>query len=200
LVAWSHTKLANAYADKADVPHAIEAHEQALALRQQLVEESPGQGGFRNELASTEAALGKLLAATDPRRSKQLIESGLTRSRALVAIDPINNESKETLAQGLIAAADTARTTADAKTREAALAEALGVARDGAEHAPHNVRWPGFLAEIHAGLAELAIAGGDHPAAAAEWRAARDLLEPLAKINRLAARHRVLLERARAGR
>ncbi len=199
-VAWSHTKLANAFAAKADVPHAIAAHEQALALRQKLVEESPNQDGFRNELASTEAALGKLLAVANPTRSTQLIESGLARSRALVAGDPINNESKETLAQGLIAAADAARATNNAKTREAALAEALAVARDGAEHAPHNVRWPGFLAEIHAGLAELAIARGDHPAAAAEWRAARDLLEPQAKINRLAARHRVLLERARAGR
>jgi tetratricopeptide (TPR) repeat protein len=199
-VAWSHTKLANAYADKADVPRAIEAHEQALALRQKLVEESPGQGGFRNELASTEAALGKLLAATAPARSQQLIEAGLARSRVLVASDPINNESKETLAQGLIAAADAARARNDARARQAALAEALGVARDGAEHAPHNIRWPGLLAEIHAGLAELASARGDRPSAATEWHAARDLLEPLAKANRLAARRRALLDRARAER
>jgi serine/threonine protein kinase len=199
-VAWSHTKLANAYADKPDVPHAIEAHEQALALRAKLVEESPGQGSFRNELASTEVALGKLLAVADPGRSKQLIDTGLARSRALVASDPLNNEWKETFTQGLIGQADAARATNDGKTREAALAEALIVARGGAERSQHNVHWPGFLAEIHAGLAELASARGDSKAAAAAWRATRDLLEPLAKANQLAAQRRALLDRARAGR
>jgi tetratricopeptide (TPR) repeat protein len=199
-VAWSHTKLANAYTDKNDLPHALEAHEQALALRTQLVDEAPGQGGFRNELASTEVALGKLLALTDPRRSKHLIESGLARSRALVGGDPINNEWKETLTQGLIAEADAARATGDAPLRQAALSEALGVARGAAERAPHNVHWPGFLAEIHAGLAELAAAHGDHRAAAAAWRVARDLLEPLASAHRLAAPRKALLDRARAGR
>jgi serine/threonine protein kinase/tetratricopeptide (TPR) repeat protein len=199
-VAWSHTKLANAYADKADVPHAIEAHEQALALRAKLVEESPGQGGFRNELASTEVALGKLLAAGDPRRSKQLIDAGLARSRALVAGDAINSEWKETLTRGLLAQAEAARATNGGKLREAALAEAFTIARDAAAHTPHNVHWPNLLAEIHAGRAELASARGDHQAAAAQWRAVRDLLEPLAKANRLAAQRKALLDRARAGR
>jgi tetratricopeptide (TPR) repeat protein len=199
-VAWSHTKLGNAYADKGDVPHAIEAHEQALALRGKLVEESPGQGSFRNELASTEVALGKLVAVSDPGRSKQLINAGLTRSRALVAGDPLNNEWKETFTQGLVAQADAARATNDARTREAALTEALAVARGAAERSQHNVHWPGFLAEIHAGLAELASARGDRPAAAAAWRVTRDLLEPLATANRLAAQRKALLERARAQR
>jgi tetratricopeptide (TPR) repeat protein len=199
-IAWSHTKLANAYADKHDAPRAIEAHEQALVLRAKLVEESPGQGSFRNELASTEVALGKLLPASDPRRGKQLIESGLARSRALAGSDPINNEWKETLTQGLLALADAARSTSDAKLRDAALSEALATARAGAERAPHNVHWPGYLAQIHAGLAELAIARGDRGAAAAEWRAVRDLLEPLAAGSRLAVQRKALLDRARAAR
>jgi serine/threonine protein kinase/tetratricopeptide (TPR) repeat protein len=197
-MAWSHTKLGNAYTEKGDVAHAIEAHEQALALRTRLVDESPGQVSFRNELASTEVALGKLIAVSDPGRSKQLIDTGLTRSRALVAGDPLNNEWKETFTQGLIGQADAARATNDARTREAALTEALAVARDAAERSQHNVHWPGFLAEIHAGLAELASARGDRPAAAAAWRVTRDLLEPLAQANRLAAQRKALLERARA--
>ncbi|HEX2686684.1 MAG TPA: serine/threonine-protein kinase [Kofleriaceae bacterium] len=199
-VAWSHTKLANAYADKHDLPRAIDAHEQALVLRTKLVDESPGQGAFRNELASTEVALGKLLATGDPTRSKRLIESGLARSRALVASDSINNEWKETLTQGLLAEADAAGATSDAKLRDAALSEALAVARGAAARASHNVHWPGFLAEIHAGLAELAIGRGDPTAAAAEWRLVRDLLEPLASAHQLAAQRKGLLDRARAAR
>jgi len=199
-VAWSHTKLANAYAEHHDVPHSIEAHEQALALRAKLVEESPGQGGFRNELASTEVALGKLLVGGDPRRSKQLLDTGLARSRALVASDSINGEWKETLTQAWLAQADAAHATHDAKTREVALSEAFAIAREAAEHAQDSVHWPGFLAEIHAGRAELASVRGDSRAAAAEWRAARDLLEPLAKANRLAAQRKALLDRARAAR
>ena len=199
-VAWSYTKLANAYTYKNDAPRAIAAHEEALALRRQLVDESPGQGGFRNELASTEAALGKLLAVGDPKRSKQLLGDGLARSRALVASDAINNESKETLAQGLLAEAEAARLTSDATTRERALSEALVIAVDAAERAQHNVHWPGFLAEIHAGLAELASARGDRRAAAAAWKAARDALEPLAAAGRLTAQRKLLLDRARAGR
>ncbi|HEX4419050.1 MAG TPA: protein kinase [Kofleriaceae bacterium] len=197
-VAWSHAKLANAYTFKNDLPHAIEAHEQAFALRQQLVDEAPGQVGFRNELASTETALGRLLAASDARRSKHLIDDGLTRSRALVAADPINGEAKETLAQGLLAEADAARAANDPTTRGRALAEALTVAHGAAEHALHNVHWPGLVAEIHAELAELATARGDRASATAAWKAARDALEPLAATGRLSAQRKALLDRARA--
>ncbi len=198
-VAWSHAKLANAYTFKADAAHAIDAHEQALALRQQLVDEAPAQVGFRNELASTEAALGKLLAASDARRSKHLIEDSLARSRALVAGDPINGEFKETLVQGLLAQADAARAAADAGLRGRALAEALNVAR-GASRAQHNAHWPGLLAEIEVGLAELAAQRGDQPSAAAAWKAARDALEPLAAAGRLPAQRKPLLARARGER
>jgi serine/threonine protein kinase len=199
-VGWSHAKLAGAYAAKNDLPRAIEAHEQALALRTALVDEAPGHSGFRTELAATEVALGKLIATSAPARSAQLIAAGLSRARALSAADPINNDYKETLVQSLLAQADAARATGDGKTRAAALAEALAVARGASERASSNVHWAGFLAEIHAGLAELAAARNDPAAATAAWAAARDQLEPLAKAGRLAAQRKPLLDRARAGR
>ncbi|HEY0479846.1 MAG TPA: serine/threonine-protein kinase [Kofleriaceae bacterium] len=199
-IGWSLTKLAGAYSTKNDPAHAIAAHEQALAVRTALVSESPGQGGYRNELAATEAALGKLIAAADPARGKQLIDASLARARALVSADPINSEFKETLTLSLLAQADVAAATHDAQRRAAALAEALTQARSGAEHAPYNVHWAGLLAEIHAGLAELAAARGDAAAAAAAWQAVRDQLEPLARAGRLAAQRKPLLDRARAAR
>jgi serine/threonine protein kinase len=198
-MAWSHAKLASAYTARNDLPRAIEAHEQALALRTALVNESPGQGGFRNELAVTEVALGKLVAASDPKRSTELIGAGLLRARALFAADP-NNESKETLVQSLIAQADAARTTGDTRLRVAALTEARTVALAAAERAASNVRWAGHLAEIHAGLAELAAARGDRAAVIAAWASVRELLEPLARDGRLAAQRKPLLDRARARR
>jgi serine/threonine protein kinase len=199
-MAWSHTKLGNAFAAKADPAHAIEAHEAALALREKLVEEAPGHNGFRNELAATQATLGALLAASDPKRSKQLIDTALGRGRELVAGDPINSEFKETLTQSLLAAADAARTSRDAKAREDALTEALTVARAGGDAAPSNVRWPGLVAEVHAGLAELLTARGETIPAAIEWRAVVDTLEPLARAGRLSVPRTNLLVRARAGR
>ncbi len=199
-VAWSHAKLAAAYAAKHDLPRAIEAHQQALALRAALVDEAPGQNGFRNELAATEVALGRLLAASDPARSTQLIEAGLSLARALFAGDALNNDAKETLVQSLLAQADAARTRRDAKLGGAALTEALTVARAAAERAPSNVHWAGFLAEIHAGLAELAAARGDAATATAAWASVRELLEPLARAGRLAAPRKPLLERARGRR
>ena len=48
-----------------------------LALRTTLVAGSPAQGGFKNELASSEIALGRLLAATAPARAADLIRSGI---------------------------------------------------------------------------------------------------------------------------
>jgi hypothetical protein len=54
--------------------------------------------------------------------------------------------------------------------------------------------WPGYLAEAHAGLADLG------QGANAEWKKVRDLLEPLAKANRLPAPRAALLDRARAQR
>jgi tetratricopeptide (TPR) repeat protein len=199
-LAWSFHKLANAYALQADDAKAIDMHEQALALRAQLVAESPAQGGFKNELAGTEVALGKLLAGKDARRSSELLAAGLGRLRALVASDAINNDFKDTLAQGLLAQADAAKVSGDIKTRSAALADAIAIAEVAVGHAPQNVQWPGYLAEAYVGEAELAIARGDPRAAAVAWKKARDRLEPLARANRLPAPRRVLLERARAER
>ena len=196
-VAFSFSKLGNAYVAKADPARAIESHEQALALRQKLVADSPAQSGFRNELASSEVTLGKLLAARDAKRSSELIAAGLERARKLVAADPINNEWKETVTQALLARADAARVTADRAGRRDALIEALGLAEAAAANAKQNAKWPGFLAEIHAGLAELAT---DPNSMAAEWKAVRDQLEPLERSKRLSAVRKFLLDRARATR
>ncbi len=199
-VAWSLHKLANAYALKGDVAKAIETHEKVLAIRAQLVDEAPAQTGFRNELASTEIAFGKLLAKTDAKRGKELIHSGIERAHALVAADAVSNEWKETLTQGLLAHAECAKVASDPKGRRASLDEAITVALAGSQRAPQNPQWQGFLAEIQAGYAELAAQAGDRAAMAASWKAVRDLLEPLAKDGRLPAVRKALLERARAAK
>jgi tetratricopeptide (TPR) repeat protein len=198
-VAWSHTKLGNAYAERGDLIQAIDAHEEALVLRTKLAEESPGQGGFRNELAATELTLGRLLATRDPVRGKQLIDAGLTSSRALAAADPINNDLRETLVVGLLAQADAARVNHDDPLGDAALTEALAVARAGTDAAPDNVHWAGYLADVHAGLAELATVRGERLGAVLEWKAVRDVLSPLAKAGRLSIQRTQLLARARGG-
>jgi tetratricopeptide (TPR) repeat protein len=196
-LAWSHSKLARAFTIDGDLGKALEAHEQALAWRKQLAAEAPSQGGFKNELASTEVELGRLLAARDERRAGELIAQGIARARMLVAGDTINNEWKETLTQGLLAQAELARVRGDAKLRDAALTEALGVAEDVAGKSPQNVHWPGYLGEIHAGLADVAAATGDVKTANAEWKRVVDVLEPLAKAGRLPAPRKALLDRAR---
>jgi len=212
-IAWSYSKLAKAFTLDGDSAHALEAHEQALATRQQLVSEAPSQGGFKNELASTEVELGRLLAVRsgqeagppgsmtrgrDGKRAEELIKQGIGRARMLVAGDTINNEWKETLTQGLLAQAELARARGDTKTRGAALAEALGVAEDAVSKSPQNAHWPGYVAEIHTGLAEVAAATGDARTAAAEWKRVVETLEPLDKARRLPAPRKPLLDRARA--
>ena len=193
-VAWAYAKLANAFAFKGDATGAIAAHEEALELRTQLVTEAPAHSGYKNELASTEIALGRVLAATDAKRAKQLIDSGLTRARAMVSGDAINTEWKETLTQGLLAQAEAARLANDRAGRMTALAEARTLAHTQMERAPQNAHWPGYVAEVHTGLAELAA---DRRAAAAEWKIVRDTLEPLARAERLPATRKALLDRAR---
>ena len=195
--AWSLHKLANAYALKNETQRAIETHEKVLALRKQLAAEAPAQSGFKNELASTEIALGKLLARSDAKRGKELIDAGLEKARALVTADAVSNEWKETLTQGLLAHADCDRVAGNAKSRAASLDEAMTVALAGSQRAPQNPQWQGFLAEIHAGYAELAATPADR---AASWKAVRDLLEPLQQTGRLPAVRKNLLERARASR
>ncbi|MBL0214723.1 MAG: tetratricopeptide repeat protein [Myxococcales bacterium] len=196
-VAWSYSKLANAFTFKNDLAGAFAAHEEALVLREQLVAEAPSHSGFKNELASTEIAFGRALATKDPRRSKELIAAGMTRARAMVSGDAINGEWKETLTQGLLAQAELARVVGDKAARLAALTEARTLAHASAERAPQNAHWPGYVAEVHVGLAELAT---DARSRAAEWKATRDALEPLAKAARLSATRKNLLDRALAGR
>jgi serine/threonine protein kinase/tetratricopeptide (TPR) repeat protein len=197
-IAWSFSKLAKAFTLENDIPSALEAHEQALSLRQQLVKESPSQGGFKNELASSEVELGRLLAARDAKRAAQLVDQGISRARLLVAVDQINNEWKETLTQGLLAQAALAKARGDEKTRGTALDEALGIAQGALERAPQNAHWPGYVAEIQAGLAEHAAATGNAKDARDAWRRVRAILEPLARTGKLPAPRRPLLERALA--
>jgi tetratricopeptide (TPR) repeat protein len=192
-IAWSYAKLAKAFILEGNDKTGIGAHEEALKIRQQLVAESPSQGGFKNELASSEIELGRLLAATFAKRSATLITQGIARARVLVIGDAINNEWKETLTQGLIAQASASREIA---IQRASYTEALGIAEQAAQRAPQNAHWPGYLAEIHAGLAETA--GGDAKAAKGEWKRVVEILEPLEKEGRLPATRKPLLDRARA--
>ncbi len=193
-VGFSYAKLGNAYAVKRDLARAIASHEQALALRLELVAGSPTQSGYKNELASTEVTLGKLVSARDP-NGVALIASGVQRARALAAADPITNEWKETVVQGLLATGQA--TPIDREARRVALAEARTISAAAAERAPQNVKWPEYLAESHVALAALTA---DRRVIAAEWQAVRDLLEPLEQSGRLAAAGKILLDRARAGR
>ena len=192
--AFVFAKLGHAYVQKNDLPRAIDMHEQALELRAKLVNDSPASGGFKNELAATKIALGQLLVAKDPKRSNALVDAGLGLARALVQGDPINLEWRETLAQGLIVRG---RLPGPVPPRREALAEARTIAEDAVRRAAQNVQWPGYLAEVHVGLAELAT---DTHIATDEWKQARDLLEPLAKAGRLPAPRLPLLDRARARR
>jgi serine/threonine protein kinase/Tfp pilus assembly protein PilF len=194
-VSWAHTKLGNAFAQQARVDAAIESHEKALALRERLVGEASAHTGFKNELASTEIMLGKLVAPRDPKRGMELVERGLLRARQLVDGDAANVEWKETLTQGLIAKAEVLRVTNDRDGRAASLEEARVLADAAVARAPQNAHWPGYVAEIHAGLADAAK---DAKTAAAEWKLARDTLEPLAQAKRLPATRKALLDRARA--
>jgi serine/threonine protein kinase len=196
-VAWSYAKLSTAFAAQGNNTQALEAQEQALALRKQLVAESPAQGGFKNELALSEAHLGRMVATSDPKRAATLIKSSLDRAHILVNGDSINMEFKDTLVIGLLASATLAKASGDEAARAAALDEALAVATEAANTAKQNANWPGHLAEIHQGLADHATATGDARTAKAEWKAVRDVLEPLAAADHLAAARRTLLERAR---
>jgi tetratricopeptide (TPR) repeat protein len=196
-VAWSYAKLGNSFLLKQNQVRAIEEHERALELRAALVKESPAQVGFRNELASSEIVLGKLLATRDAKRSRVLIDDGVSRARGLVAGDPINNEWKDTLAMGLIARAEAAKVTGNRAERAEALAEALTLAKTTADATPLSSHWPSLVAEVHLGLAEIAP---DEKTAAMHAKSARDLLEALATANRLSATRKDLLERARRGR
>ncbi|MBA2545160.1 MAG: hypothetical protein H0V17_36295, partial [Deltaproteobacteria bacterium] len=195
-LAWSYAKLGNAYVHQTELAKAMASHEQALEVRVALVNDSPQHTGFRNELASTEIALGRLIAAKDVKRGAALVRSGVDRARTLVAADPFNQEWKETVTQGLISTAEVAKHAGDLVTRRTALEEAIAIATQTTAAAPHNAQWPVFLAEIHAGIAEIS----DPQKAAASWRAVRELLEPLAKAGRLYALKKPLLDRARAGR
>ena len=176
------------YAQKNDIGRAIGMHEQALDLRKQLVLDSPANNDFKNELAVTEIALGPLVLSRDAKRGNELLASGVSRARMLVQGDPINLDPRETLVQGLISLGRIGERAA----REAALTEAVSIAEEAMRRSPQSVVWPGYLAEAHAGVAELGTSS--------EWKKVRDLLEPLAKSNRLPAARAALLDRARAQR
>ncbi|HEY4242599.1 MAG TPA: protein kinase [Kofleriaceae bacterium] len=197
--AWSYSKVGGALVLQVQLagkplssvpPEAIDDLRQARDTRQALVAGAPSQSLFKNELASSEVALGRVLAGAE---SRELIALGLSRAHELVAADSANTDFKETLVQALLATSDLLHAAGDDRGRADPLREALAVAEAGRMRAPQAVSWPGYLAEIHAGLAAVATARGDARAAAAERRAVHELLEPLAAAHRLPAVRKSLL-------
>ncbi len=198
--AWANHKLANVYALRGDVTRSLELHERVLPRRAKLAADSPVHTGYSNELASTEVTMGRVLAARDPARATMLVAQGLERARALAATDPVSNEWKETVTQGLLARAEVERVAGRLQPWRDALVEAKSVAESAAQKAPRNWLWPGFLGEIHAGLAELASARGDRPAAILAWAQVVGYLAQLEQKGQLPAPRRALLARARTQR
>ena len=133
-----------------------------------------------------------MLAVKEPARAKELVDHAVERERMLVDGDPINIAWKETLVDALLVRAHLQNTAAD---RLETLALAHDLATEALKRAPKSARWPGLVAEI-----EVALAEADPKGAAGHWKAARDLLEPLASTGRLAAPRAPLLARARAQR
>ncbi|MBP9088075.1 MAG: protein kinase [Kofleriaceae bacterium] len=201
-LAWSYAKLAAAYMHHGEREQALEMFNKTIALRQPLAANAPTHSGLNNELASSQLALGRALQRTDKARAKDLVTQSLTRSRALVAKDPHNNEWKETCVSGLLVLAQIANTDKDATTERALLREAFSVAIAALESAKQNAFWPTYVAEIHLILADLDFAGTppDITSATEHFAAARALLEPLEKSKTLPAFRKPLLQRAREGR
>lgn len=196
-LAWAHAKLAVFHSLAGAPEQAIAAHEQALSVRQELVAASKSHAGLRDELASTQIALGKLLIARAPARAGELIAAGRELAQGLYAADPNDNSYKETLCSALIAAAELARARQDRATMRAHLAEALTVAQQALARAGQSASWPGITADLHTKLAELDLAEGKRDEATAHFQQARTLLERLATTGRLPAHRKGLLARVR---
>jgi serine/threonine protein kinase len=194
-LAWAHAKLAIFHTLRNSLDRALASHEQALVLRQELVAGSKSYAGLRDELASTEVALGKLLIGRDPARATQLIGHGTELSKALHESDPLDNTYKETYASALLGSSELARARGDRAAAYQALTEALAVAQIALDRTGQSATWPAFAAELHIRLAEIETR---RDAAIAHWFTARDLLESLADSGRLAFHRKPLLLRARA--
>jgi serine/threonine protein kinase len=197
-LAWANAKLAVFYTVRGDPALAIAAHEQALTLRKELVAGSKSHAGLRDELASTEVALGKQLLARDLPRAAELIEDGQRLAKALHEGDPLDNTYKETYASALLAAAELGRARGDRAAARAALTSALAVAQTAMARAGQSATWPAFAADLHIRLAELLAADGKRADSLGHWFAARDLLERLAATGRISFERKPLLLRARA--
>lgn len=135
-------------------------------------------------------------------RAKDLATQSLTRSRALVARDPHNNEWKETCVSGLLVLSRIAKAEQDPTTERNLLREAFVVASAALDSAKQNAFWPTYVAEIHLALADLDLSATppDTTSAVEHFAAARGLLEPLEKAKTLPASRKPLLQRARDGR
>ncbi len=196
-LAWAHAKLAVFYTVDGDPDRAALAHEAALALRKELVAGSKSHAGLRDELASTEVALGKQLLASDLPRAAELIEDGHRLAKALHEADPIDNTYRETYASSLLALSELARARGDRAAARDSLAAALSVAQAALVRAGQSATWPGFAADLSLRLAELYAAEGKRAEALHHWFVARDLLEGLAATGRLSFERKPLLARVR---
>jgi serine/threonine protein kinase/tetratricopeptide (TPR) repeat protein len=202
LLAWSAAKLAHVYAQKrdaGDADRAIDSSEEALALRKALSDESPSHALLRNELASSEIGLGRLLVGSEratPGRARELIASGVERAGKLVDGDPVNSEFKETLVSGLVAYGAVLVAADDADTARAHLERARGIAEAVIAGSPKSVLWLGSLAEALDTLGDIDKLQGKYADERAHRRAAFAALDKAG--DRLPAFRKPLYDRLKA--
>jgi tetratricopeptide (TPR) repeat protein len=204
LLAWSAVKLAQLYNQRratGDMARALTAQEEALALRTELLAAAPSNAGLKNELASSYINLARVLmrdAGSQPARVAELIDKGVVLAQQLVDGDPINNEWKETLVQGLYARGIAANAVKDPATARAALEPAVTIAQDVIARSPENAYWGGTLAELLEAIAYAADADGKPDEALAHRKAAFAAIDAVVSAGKLPAYRKALYNRLRA--
>jgi tetratricopeptide (TPR) repeat protein len=205
--AWGYHKLATGLAERAgkgDLDQAIALQRRAIALRVDLVKQVAHQSQIQDELAQSQIVLGTLLVEHGPATFDEgaaLLDQGIELSQSMVDADPVDASWKQTLVKGLVARGEAYRKRGDHARATADLERAVVAAGAASAKAPDNAEWTTELAEAHWGLSRCLASESppDPTRARAEAATARDLLDELAKSNRLSAEFRALSTEVHGG-
>ena len=168
-----------------DGPAAVQDYSIGLKVTEFLVEQLPGDDGFRRDLGVSHSKLGLALRLTnDLAGSLSHYRQSLAISEELAAKAPADSEIQRDLTVNLNAVGDLARLTGDEAGAFDPYQRSVGISRALAARDPQNTLWQRDLSVGLGKLADARRAAGDATGALADYREALDLSLRLVALDR----------------
>ncbi len=167
-LAVSHGSIGDVKVAQGDLPGALAAFEEAMAISRRLAQSDPGNAEWQRDLSVSHNRIGEVkVARGDLDGALAAFEDGMSISRRLAQTDPANDGWQRDLAVSHNRIGEVKVARGDLDGALAAFEDGMSISRRLAQTDPGNAEWQRDLSVSHNKIGDAKVAQGDLPGALA---------------------------------